>query len=453
MFYILFPNLVSNLFSNIIIMFPKVYDYELDNGTQIVLIPIKNIKNVATSLSFDIGYLEETKEEDGLAHLAEHIISRYITQHTKIKEIKANGNYVYSNAHTNHFSTKYEIYSSNKFIEDILDSFVPLYNFNRTDRHIFYKELGAVIVELKQIISNKDKYIKYKNLPELVFGENGIMVNDPVEEIKNLKGKTECELINFVQRFYKPVNSVLTIVGDFDKAKLLSKIKLKFNKIVEGDLRPKRIIKIPKSYSPKYNFELSSTSKLNNLYLGFSCPHINNSIDLSISILLKKMLVELNDTSILFSRLRSKLGVVYSPGIKRYLNNHYGLFIINYNIETHNYEKGFTELINILNELKEGKIITEALINIAKDKIMYEINVAQHDNTPENYLYYSDYILQDRDLLNPLQFYNKYIKNISINKIKNWCKKIFIKQNSYLCVVGKKDLFKDVSIKELKRLK
>ena len=166
---------------------------------------------------------------------------------------------------------------------------------------------------------------------------------------------------------------------------------------------------------------------------------------------LKKILVELNDSSILFSRLRSKLGVIYSPKIKNYINNHYGLFIINYNIETKNYDKGFTELISILNELKSDKI-DENLFNLAKDKILFEISQNQYNYTPQDYLDYSDYVLQGREIMSPIEFYNKYTKHVTLNDIKKWCGKVFVKNNSYLCIIGGTDLFKTSSIKELNKL-
>ena len=432
-------------------MFPKTYNYKLDNGLQILLIPIANTKNIATSLTFDIGYLEETKKEDGLAHLTEHIISRYITNYTKVKDIKSNGSYVYTNAHTSHFKTDYHIYSLTKHLTDILDSYLTLYDFNRTDRNLFYKEMGSVIVELKQIISNKDKYVFYKNMPELVFGKTGIMVNDPVSEIKNLLKIGECDLINFVRKFYVPTNSIITIVGDFNKTEILKYLKSKFEKLDSGTKRPTRILKIPNSTNPKYNFEMSSSSKLNNLYLNFTFPSNKDNKSLAILQILKKILVELNDSSILFDRLRTKLGIIYSPNIKKYINKHYGILSINYNIETQNYEKGFEELITILKELKNDKI-DQNLFDLAKDKIRYEINLTQNNKTPTEFLYLTNSILSNKELLNPLEFYNKYTKYITLNDIRNWCKNIFVKNNSYLCIVGAKDVFKEFSIKHMKRL-
>jgi predicted Zn-dependent peptidase len=432
-------------------MDPKFHNYTLDNGLKVLLIPIKDIKTVATSLTFDIGYLEEIKENDGLAHLAEHIVSRFITNHTSVKKLKSAGNFVYTNAHTNHFKTDYHIHSSKKFLPNLLDAYLKLYDFNHTDRNIFYKELGAVIVELKQIISNKDKYIFYKNMPELIFGSKHILVNDPIPEIKNLVKKTECELVGFVRKFYTPSNSVLTIVGNIDISQTFKMIKEKYGTINNGIRRNNRLLKMPSSKSPHYNFEASKTSKLNNLYLTFTCNTINKSKDMAIIHVLKKILVELNDSSILFERLRSKLGVIYSPKIIKYINNHYGLFIINYNIETKNYDKGFTELITILNELKSDKV-DENLFNLAKDKILFEISQNKYNYTPQDYLKYSDYVLNGRELISPLNFYNKYTKHLTLNDIRKWCKTVFIKNNSYLCIVGGKDLFKTSSIKELKKL-
>ena len=432
-------------------MDPKFHTYILDNGLKVLLIPIKDIKTVATSLTFDVGYLEETKENDGLAHLAEHIVSRFITNHTSVKKLKSSGHFVYTNAHTNHFKTDYHIHSSNKFLPELLDAYIKLYDFKHTDRNVFYKELGAVIVELKQIISNKDKYIFYKNMPELIFGSKGVMVNDPIPEIKNLVNKTEYDLVNFVQQFYTPPNSVLTIVGNIELGKTLKMIKEKYGSIKKGNARPLRILKAPSSKSPLYNFERSKTSKLNNLYLTFTCNTITQSKNMAIIHVLKKILVELNDSSILFARLRSKLGVIYSPKIIKYINKHYGLFIINYNIESKNYDKGFTELITILNELKSDKV-DENLFNLAKDKILFEISQNKYNYTPQDYLDYSDYVLNGRELISPLNFYNKYTKHLTLNDIKRWCRSVFIKNNSYLCIVGEKDLFKTSSIKELNKL-
>jgi len=431
-------------------MFPKFYEYKLDNGLKVLLIPIKDTKNIATSLTFNIGYLEETKKQDGIAHLTEHIISRYITNHTKIKDIKSNGEYVYTNANTNHFKTQYHIYSSTKFMNDIIDSFAKLYDFDRTDRNLFYKEMGAVIVELKQIISDKNKYIMYKNIPEMIFGKNNILVNDPISEIKNLKTITECQLIDFVKQYYNPVNSILTIVGDFNKSKTLTYIKTQFNKLDKGIVRPDRIINIPLSKNPKFTFQ-KTDSNLIKFHLSFVCPNINNDKSNAIILLLKKILVELNDSSILFKRLRTKLGIIYSPNIIRLINQYYGLFIINYNIEPNNYNTGLKELIEILNELKNEKI-DDTLLKMAKNKVYYEIILTQNNLTPKEYLHYSSYLLhKKRELLNPLEFYNKYTKHITANDIKNWCKQILTKNNSYLSLIGVDNL-KDFSIKQLKKL-
>ena len=101
--------------------------------------------------------------------------------------------------------------------------------------------------------------------------------------------------------------------------------------------------------------------------------------------------------------------------------------------------------------MKNDKV-DENLFNLAKDKILFEISQNKYNYTPQDYLKYTDYVLQGRDLISPLEFYNKYTKHLTLNDIRRWCKTVFIKSNSYLCIVGEKDLFKASSIKELKKL-
>ena len=167
--------------------------------------------------------------------------------------------------------------------------------------------------------------------------------------------------------------------------------------------------------------------------------------------ILKKILVELNDSSILFNRLRTKLGIVYSPKVIKNINQYYGIFTIQYNIESKNYIIALNELILILNELKT-KLIDDNLFKLAKNKILYEISIDKNDKAPYNFLYLTEYILDNQELLNHQQFYNKYTKHITLSDIKKWCSNVFLSDNCYMCVVGKDNLFKNASIKLCKNL-
>lgn len=431
-------------------MYPKYYKYKLDNNMQILLVPIKNINIVATSLTFDIGYFEESKEEDGIAHFLEHMIARFITSKTKVKDIKEAGNFIYSNAHTSDFRTSYHIYSDKKYTRDLIDSLYEIYGYKNLDKKLYKKELGAVIVELKQIISDIDRYVFYKHIPEMIYGKNNKLVGDPKVTIENLKKIDENDLIKFVKKYYNSYNSIVTVIGDFDKNSVLKYLEKK-SKNLQKQCSLNRQITIPIVKNPQYLFVKNSEKKIDSLYLNFKCDNSYNYKEKAITQLFIKIMTEFGDSSILFKRLRSKLGIVYSPQIFSQQYPLYGIITISFSIENQNIEKALEELINILNESKK-KNLDRNLFKMSKDKSLYDIHKDMSDRDPTSFLYYTYKLLNNEELLNPLEYYNKWTKGITLNDIKNWCKKTFTKDNTYLCIIGKKEFTKSKIMKQLERL-
>ena len=163
------------------------------------------------------------------------------------------------------------------------------------------------------------------------------------------------------------------------------------------------------------------------------------------------MMAEFGDSSILFKRLRSKLGIVYSPQIFSQQYPLYCRITISFSIENQNIEKALEELINILNESKK-KNLDRNLFKMSKDKSLYDIHKDMTDRDPTSFLYYTYKLLNNEELLNPLEYYNKWTKSITLNDIKNWCKKTFTKDNTYLCIIGKKEFTKSKILRQLGRL-
>ena len=74
---------------------------------------------------------------------------------------------------------------------------------------------------------------------------------------------------------------------------------------------------------------------------------------------------------------------------------------------------------------------------LAKNKKLYSIEKNLNNYNPELYLSYANNILNnDFPLYNEKEFYDKYIKNVTLLDIKKLCKNIFKKNNAYLCAIG-----------------
>ena len=89
---------------------------------------------------------------------------------------------------------------------------------------------------------------------------------------------------------------------------------------------------------------------------------------------------------------------------------------------------------------------------MSKDKSQYDINKDMADRDPTSFLYYTYKLLDNEELLNPLEYYNKCTKKITLIDIKNWCKKTFTIDNIYLCIIGNKEFSKSKILRQLNRL-
>jgi predicted Zn-dependent peptidase len=459
-------------------MYPKLYNYTLSNNFKTLLIPINNINNIAISLTFDLGFFDELVGETGYSHFLEHLINRHLTNNTILATLKDKGIYFYSNASTNNFRTSYYLYSNNNNLTILIDALFEIFDIEYIDPKYFKKEMGAVIVEMKQILSKSEKLVFFKQIPEMMFGSKSKLVEDPLQHINTISESTICDLFNFLKKSYTKQNSILTIAGNFNKTKILNYIKSKnIDKSIKlnsksiklnsksiklnsksiklnskSKLFNKRIINIPKITKPQYVFVKVDINKISNIYLNFFCPNIYNNKKIGILNLLKVILSDLNDSSILFKRLRTKLGIAYSPKISLDLNQYYGIFILKYNIENHNFKKSFEEIIDILNDLK-NKLIMEDLLILAKNRNLYKIEKNINNKNPEEYLTYSNNILNnDFPLYNDKQFYEKFIQNVTLHDIRQLSKEIFKKNNAYLCAIGTHKYDSKIIYKNLNKL-
>ena len=79
--------------------------------------------------------------------------------------------------------------------------------------------------------------------------------------------------------------------------------------------------------------------------------------------LLRNVLSRIGDRSILFDRLRSKLGVTYSPKADIDTTPYFGEFDFTMEVEPKNIEKALVELVKIINESKTQLLETALLAN------------------------------------------------------------------------------------------
>ena len=423
--------------------FPKIQQTILDNNIKIMFVNIKNVKTVSVAVTIDTGYYEENENEIGLAHFLEHMIARHLRDGDMIEKIRKRGAIVNTNAYTSTFRTSYYAYGDSKFTKDIINLILDTYFYREINQDIFEQERTAVIVEMKQKMIRKDIVAQIKDLPILIFGKKTHLQSDPQKHINVVKKATDQDLINFMNKHYKPGKTTITVSGDFDKFKCLKIIKDKTKMLPRTplihQLKSRSMKPLKTGTFPKIKIVPDSSRKVTKILFTFI---IFNSYEYQKKYhgkLLRNVLSRIGDRSILFDRLRSKLGVTYSPKADIDTTPYFGEFDFTMEVEPKNIEKALVELVKIINESKT-QLYPKNLIDLAKSKTQLSIKDNLYDISPTNYLDYADNVINEEEIIDPQIAYNKYIKKTKLEDLRNIAKLMFKKSNCYLLLVGKSPL-------------
>jgi zinc protease len=194
---------------------PEHFTKTLDNGMQIVVIPMDNDSGVITTdIYYKVGSRNEVMGKSGMAHMLEHLSFKSTD---KLKEgefdtiVKSRGGV--NNAATGFDKTHYFIKTASKNLALSLDLFSELmHNLKLTDEE-FQKERDVVAEERRlrtdnnpmgylyfRIFNTHFTYHPYHWLP-IGFMED--ILSWKIEDIRD-----------FYQRYYQPSNAILVVAGD-----------------------------------------------------------------------------------------------------------------------------------------------------------------------------------------------------------------------------------------------
>ena len=420
--------------------FPKFEKKILKNKIKILLVPIKDVKTTSVSVTINSGYVEEKNNEIGIAHFLEHMIARHLRDGEFTKKIRKKGVIVVTNAYTSPYRTSYYAYGDAKYSIDILKLVLDTYNYREINQEIFEQERTAVIVEMKNKLSKKNIVGKIYDLPIMMYGKSTKIKSDPLRHIEVVSKANESDLIRFMNNNYLPDRTTITISGNFNKERCLKIIdtfskNLDTNNLKKTKKLTRELVQVKKGIFPKIKFISDPSKKVTHLsinFLIFNCYQYQNKY---MAILLENILSRIGDKSILFDRLRSKLGVTYSPHADTETTPYYGLFEISMDIEYKNLDKTIKECAKILKELKTKKVENN-LIKLAKSRVLLDIKNKLYNINPVKYLDYTNKFINNEEVINPQVQYDKYIKNITPKDIQKISKLMFKKSNCYMLLIG-----------------
>jgi predicted Zn-dependent peptidase len=253
---------------------PEHFTKTLDNGMQIVVIPMDNDSGVITTdIYYKVGSRNEVMGKSGMAHMLEHLSFKSTD---KLKEgefdtiVKSRGGV--NNAATGFDKTHYYIKTASKNLGLSLDLFSELmHNLKLTDEE-FQKERDVVAEERRLRTDNNpmgylyfrvfNTHFTYHPYHWLPIGFMEDILSWKIEDIRD-----------FYQRYYQPSNAILVVAGDITPKEVFSESEKYFGHIKNKHTIPKVTAVEPKVDGAKRAVLHKESNKVDTLAITYAIPN------------------------------------------------------------------------------------------------------------------------------------------------------------------------------------
>lgn len=411
---------------------PKYYDITLDNGLQVIAIPMDNNSGViTTNIYYKVGSKNEIMGKSGIAHMLEHMNFKS-SKNLKAGEfdeiIKKFGGV--NNASTGFDYTKYYIKSSSQNLDKSLELFSELMqNLTLSDKE-FQPERDVVAEERRWRTDNNPMGYLYFNLFNNIYTYHSYHWT-PIGFMDDILNWSIYDIKDFHSTYYQPKNAFILVAGDIDKDEVFSKAKKHFANIKNSKELPKSYIKEPKQNGEK-RVVIHKDSEVEMLAIAYRIGDFKDP-DMPILNAISELLSN-GKSSWLHKKLVDEKRMVNSIYAYNMELSDEGVFLIlavcNDGIDANSVEM---EILKIIKELKKGDIDPNEL-----DKIKINTKadfIFSLDNSESTADLFGSYFAKGD--IKPLLEYEDHIENLSTQKIQEVANKYFKQLNSTTMILKK----------------
>ena len=414
---------------------PKYFTKTLDNGLQIVAIPMDNGSNVvSTDIFYKVGSRNEVMGKSGIAHMLEHLNFKS-TKNLKAGEfdeiVKGFGGV--NNASTSFDYTHYYIKSSSKNMDKSLSLFSDLMeNLTLKDKE-FQPERDVVAEERRWRTDNNPMgYLQFR------LFNNAYIYHPyhwtPIGFMSDIKTWSIKDIRDFHSTYYQPKNAIVVIAGDINKDEVFKSVKKHFKDIKNKKDIPSKVHMVEPKQDGAKRVVVKKDSQVQMLAISYHIPNFEHKDQIALSALSE--LLSSGKSSILQKRLVDEKRLVNSVYAYNIELIDPGLFmfmaVCNEGVKAEDVEK---EILNIIEELKEGKITKEDLEKI-KINTKADFIFSLESSSSVASLYGSYFV---RDNIKPLFTYEENIQNLKLKDIVKVAKKYLKEDNSTTLILRKDD--------------
>lgn len=316
-------------------------------------------KVVATNFMFNVGSQNENPDEEGFSHFIEHMIFKG-TKTINSVEIMDKLTFLGAdfNAFTSKTSTKFIFKCLSENFENVFEIYSDILINAEFDAEELERERQVVIEEMKRL-DDEPVEVMYRRAMENYFNALSF-AHDELGTEQIIEKVTREQLLEYKNRYYKPENCVISVVGDIDFDKLDKLVTKWFVDGFDYDKAPTSVDKTPYKIeiAKKYDIIERDDNQAN------VCVVIKSSTsadkDKYISDLYTSILGS-SQNSRLFKIIREKLGLVYTIYAYNEMTTKTGELLIVFGTRPKNVRKAMVEIKKVILDFAENGASEEEL--------------------------------------------------------------------------------------------
>ena len=191
----------------------------LDNGVRVVTERMPTLKSVTVGVWVNAGSRDEQPSQAGFSHFIEHMLFKGTRNRSSAeisREIDALGGEM--NAFTSRETTTYYVKVLDQQLERALELLADLFHHSRFAPKEIEKEKQVVLEEIRMVQDDPEDLVQELHMGQ-VLGRHPLGRSILGRE-KTIKGLRRQDLLRYIETYYDPGQTVVSIAGNFEQAKL-----------------------------------------------------------------------------------------------------------------------------------------------------------------------------------------------------------------------------------------
>ncbi|MDD2291540.1 MAG: pitrilysin family protein [Aliarcobacter sp.] len=414
---------------------PKYHTKTLENGLEIVAIPMKNGSGViSTDIFYKVGSRDEKMGKSGIAHMLEHLNFKS-TKNLKAGEfdeiVKGFGGV--NNASTSFDYTHYYIKSASKNMDKSLELFADLMENLTLKDEEFQPERDVVAEERRWRTDNNPMgYLQFR-----LFNNSYIYHPyhwTPIGFMSDIQNWTIEDIKDFHSTYYQPKNAIVIVAGDIDESEIFESVEKHFKNIKNTKEIPSLLHTVEPKQDGEKRVVINKDSAVQMLAITYHIPNFEHEDQVALSALSE--LLSSGKSSLLQKKLideKRLVNTIYAynmdlkdPGLFMFMA------VANEGVSALEIEK---EILDTIAQIKKGDISQK---DIDKIKINTKADfIFSLESSTEVASLYGSYFV--RDNINPLLEYEKNVEKLTKENLIDVANKYLNKNNSTTVILKQEE--------------